>query len=154
MDKKKLVRCLERVQYYCESAHELVLDFKQTNINKELILKKLENLTELLVGESIYISEILNEGKKPDDLLITEKLDKYGIKYKKQGECLVMLCPFHEEKTPSCCYRIKEKDFRCMGCGKNFTEEEFFEFLDLKKRESDILQQIADIDSMISDMPS
>jgi len=28
-----------------------------------------------------------------------------------------VLCPFHEEKTPSCCLDHANKMFRCLGCG-------------------------------------
>jgi DNA primase len=30
-----------------------------------------------------------------------------------------MLCPFHEEKTPSMVFNSKTRQYHCFGCGKN-----------------------------------
>jgi len=35
-----------------------------------------------------------------------------------RGEWAVGICPFHEEKTPSCFYSAKRDKFHCLGCGK------------------------------------
>ena len=29
-----------------------------------------------------------------------------------------VLCPFHEERTPSCLIDIKKEELSCVGCGK------------------------------------
>jgi DNA primase len=31
---------------------------------------------------------------------------------------LKILCPFHEEKTPSCCVNLDTQTYICFGCGK------------------------------------
>ena len=35
----------------------------------------------------------------------------------KQGKDLVLLCPFHEEKTPSCVISPAKNLYHCFGCG-------------------------------------
>ncbi len=39
----------------------------------------------------------------------------------------VMLCPFHNEKTPSCHMWPKSGRFHCFGCGSDGNQEEFLE---------------------------
>jgi DNA primase len=39
----------------------------------------------------------------------------------------IILCPFHNEKTPSCHLWPKSGRFRCFGCGRGGNQEEFLE---------------------------
>jgi DNA primase len=43
--------------------------------------------------------------------------ESYGIQLKVQGQDLVALCPFHEEKTPSFHITPAKNLFHCFGCG-------------------------------------
>ena len=36
-----------------------------------------------------------------------------------------VLCPFHEEKTPSCVIDLNKKTYHCMGCGKKGKLDDF-----------------------------
>lgn len=40
-----------------------------------------------------------------------------GHKLRKQGRDLVLLCPFHQEKTPSCVISPEKNLYHCFGCG-------------------------------------
>lgn len=40
---------------------------------------------------------------------------------------LKMLCPWHEEKTPSCWINIDELFYHCFGCGKHGPLSEIME---------------------------
>lgn len=45
----------------------------------------------------------------------------------KTGEWALVLCPFHEEKTPSCAVSITKRVFHCFSCRRSGTDEEFIE---------------------------
>lgn len=40
-----------------------------------------------------------------------------GHKLRQQGKDLVLLCPFHQEKTPSCVISPEKNLYHCFGCG-------------------------------------
>jgi len=48
-------------------------------------------------------------------------LEERDIKYFRSGENIVLSCPFHEEKTPSCSVNLKKGGFNCFGCGASGT---------------------------------
>lgn len=39
-------------------------------------------------------------------------------KLTKMGQNYVMLCPFHEEKTPSFIMVLAKNEYQCVGCSK------------------------------------
>jgi DNA primase len=43
--------------------------------------------------------------------------ESQGYQLQKQGKDLALLCPFHEEKTPSCKITPAKNLFHCLGCG-------------------------------------
>jgi DNA primase len=43
--------------------------------------------------------------------------ESQGYPLQKQGKDLALLCPFHEEKTPSCKITPAKNLFHCLGCG-------------------------------------
>lgn len=46
-------------------------------------------------------------------------IESYGIKVRRSGnKRYVCLCPFHNEKTPSCTIYDDQSSFYCQGCGK------------------------------------
>lgn len=40
-----------------------------------------------------------------------------GHQLKRQGRDMALLCPFHEEKTPSCVISPEKNLYHCFGCG-------------------------------------
>lgn len=59
-----------------------------------------------------------------NELLREEFLQEIGISYKKRGDKLLFLCPYHKEKNPSC-YMYKEGNIYCYGCLIKKTWSEF-----------------------------
>ncbi|WP_240152465.1 CHC2 zinc finger domain-containing protein, partial [Erwinia amylovora] len=43
--------------------------------------------------------------------------ESQGHKLRQQGRDLVLLCPFHQEQTPSCVISPEKNLFHCFGCG-------------------------------------
>lgn len=60
--------------------------------------------TEILHGQTVDVLDIVNRYLPLVEL-------------KKRGKLLVVLCPFHEEKTPSFTVSREKQTFRCFGCG-------------------------------------
>lgn len=54
-----------------------------------------------------------------------EQILKQYVKFEKRGKELVLLCPFHNEKTPSCFISIKTGQFYCFGCKKGGSLKKF-----------------------------
>lgn len=51
------------------------------------------------------------------DISLLKLAESQGYEVHKQGKDYVVLCPFHEEKTPSCVISTKTNLFNCFGCG-------------------------------------
>ena len=51
------------------------------------------------------------------DISLLRLVESQGHKVTKQGKDSVVLCPFHDEKTPSCIISPKSNLFNCFGCG-------------------------------------
>ena len=48
---------------------------------------------------------------------VLAELDRLGIKYKQTGESKIeVLCPFHDDKSPSCSVDVEEHIFKCFVC--------------------------------------
>jgi len=43
--------------------------------------------------------------------------ESQGHQLRKQGKDLVLLCPFHQESTPSCVITPAKNLYHCFGCG-------------------------------------
>ena len=81
-----------------------------------------------------YIETITN------NVTMLDILEKYGYSLNRQGE---MLCPFHNEKTPSFTVFADDKRFKCFGCGEQGSVIDFvMKLFDLKFY--DALQKIND----------
>lgn len=81
-----------------------------------------------------YIETITN------NVTMLDILEKYGYSLNRQGE---MLCPFHNEKTPSFTVFADNKRFKCFGCGEQGSVIDFvMKLFDLKFY--DALQKIND----------
>ena len=50
-----------------------------------------------------------------------------GIRYRMHSQTMI-LCPFHREKTPSCCVNVGSGRFYCFGCGRTGEINELFVF--------------------------
>ena len=48
---------------------------------------------------------------------IAEVIGSYVTLKKSSGKDFVCLCPFHNEKTPSCHVHTDKEYFHCFGCG-------------------------------------
>lgn len=62
-------------------------------------------------------------------------LQHYGMKATGSGHQRMILCPFHDETTPSCSIHFARKIFHCFGCGAKGTIVDFVaktENLDLR----------------------
>jgi len=55
--------------------------------------------------------------KLKTDISLLRLVESQGYQTKKQGNDYVMLCPFHEEDTPSMVISPKNNLFHCFGCG-------------------------------------
>ncbi len=52
-----------------------------------------------------------------NNLSLLSLVQSQGHKLKRQGESYVCLCPFHQEKTPSCSVTPSKRLWHCFGCG-------------------------------------
>lgn len=59
-----------------------------------------------------------------DSISLEDVCKSYGVKFKRSGERLSTLCPFHTEKTPSF-YVYPDGHFHCFGCGEHGTILDF-----------------------------
>lgn len=55
---------------------------------------------------------------------VEQILSQY-VKFEKRGRELVLLCPFHKERTPSCFISTKTGQFYCFGCKKGGSLKKF-----------------------------
>lgn len=66
-------------------------------------------------------------------------LNNLGIKINQRSTgCLYILCPFHKEKTPSFKVWSDSMEFRCFGCHRKGTLEDFFKFHHPDAKETEI----------------
>ena len=89
---------------------------------------------------SNYIRDQINE-----KLDIKSEFEKYGIDYKEVSPNEYrILCPFHEEKTPSCFVNSEIKKFHCFGCQESgdlvkifakIADRPIFEYLENKSKD-------------------
>ena len=61
-------------------------------------------------------------------------LDELGIRKKRSGgNRYVVICPFHDEKTPSCMIYTDEDKFHCFGCQADGDVIDFYQqYLDIE----------------------
>ena len=52
-------------------------------------------------------------------------LNHYQLAYPPDRDQVKVLCPFHEEKTPSLSINLPEGKFQCFGCGEKGNSLEF-----------------------------
>lgn len=48
---------------------------------------------------------------------LVDEMQRNGVKFKRNGDDLIALCPFHNEDTPSCSVDVDKQTFFCFGCG-------------------------------------
>jgi DNA primase len=82
--------------------------------------------------------EIIARLKQSTDLKALA--ESYGIQLKAQGQDLVALCPFHEEKTPSFHITPAKNLFHCFGCGASGSVLDF-----LMRKEGLTFRQAVDL---------
>lgn len=56
-----------------------------------------------------------------NEVSLLRLVESQGYQPQKQGKDYAILCPFHEEKTPSCIISPKKNVFNCFGCGASGT---------------------------------
>ena len=52
------------------------------------------------------------------DISLLRLVERQGYEVTRQGKDYVVLCPFHDDKTPSCVISPKTNLFHCFGCGE------------------------------------
>ena len=62
-----------------------------------------------------------------------EEILSQHVKFDRRGKEFVFLCPFHEEKTPSCSMNMYTGMFHCFGCKKGGSLNSFLTFLGAEK---------------------
>lgn len=69
-----------------------------------------------------------------DRVKIVDMLDELNIKKKRSGgNRYVVICPFHDEDTPSCMIYAQEDKFHCFGCEASGDVIDFYQkYLDLE----------------------
>lgn len=70
-------------------------------------------------------------------MTIEEVLSQH-VKFERRGRELVFLCPFHEEKTPSCSMNMNTGMFHCFGCKKGGSLNRFLSLLGAEKVEYEV----------------
>lgn len=91
-----------------------------------------------------------------DRVSITDMLDELKIKKRRSGgNRYVVICPFHDEKTPSCMIYAEDDRFHCFGCQADGDAIDFYqqysdiEFDEALARLCDRLQiQVMDADQV------
>lgn len=65
---------------------------------------------------------------------LVDMLDELGIKKRRSGgNRYVVICPFHDEKTPSCMIYTDEDKFHCFGCQADGDVIDFYQqYLDIE----------------------
>jgi len=59
-------------------------------------------------------------------------LSYYKLEFKRTGNSLQLLCPFHDEKNPSFFFDLEKKVFHCFGCGVGGDVIKFVQLLEKK----------------------
>jgi len=54
-----------------------------------------------------------------------------------------VVCPWHEERTPSCVYNVTKNFVYCFGCGRTATRDELIEALTAAERPWDVALVVA-----------
>jgi DNA primase len=67
-----------------------------------------------------------------------EEILSQHVKFDRRGKELVFLCPFHEEKTPSCSMNMNTGMFHCFGCKKGGSLSRFLSLLGAERIDYDI----------------
>ena len=67
-----------------------------------------------------------------------EEILAQHIKFERRGREFVFLCPFHQEKTPSCSMNMYTGMFHCFGCKKGGSLNKFLSLLGAEKVEYEV----------------
>jgi len=106
-----------------------ISDWKDTN-ERQLAALKASQRKRVNIYEFSY--ELLDAIK--DRTNIVEMLDELKIRKKRSGGGrYVIICPFHDEDTPSCMVYVNEDKFHCFGCQEQGDVVDFYQkYLDLE----------------------
>lgn len=95
-------------------------------------IKQLEKTQRKRVNVFEFSHELIDAIKERATLL--DMIEELNIRKTRSGAGrYVILCPFHDEKTPSCMIYIKEDKYHCFGCGVHGDVIDFYQgILDLE----------------------
>ena len=93
--------------YFC------YLNFWSQNVSSKKIEYRQEykNLKKKFLRKTILLT------MKNNDMKISELVKKFGLNLTISGKSYKILCPFHEEKTPSLILNDELGVYHCFGCG-------------------------------------
>lgn len=121
-------------------------------VNRQLDAAKKSQRKKLNIFEFSY--ELMDAIK--DRVTLVDMIDELKIRKKRSGgNRYVIICPFHDEKTPSCMVYAEEDKFHCFGCQAHGDSIDFYqlyndiEFDEALARLCDRLQiQVMDADQV------
>ena len=76
----------------------------------------------------LITKEEIDAVKRSSDLVLV--IQSHGVRLKKRGSNYVGLCPFHEEKEPSCTVNARTNLWQCFGGGAAGDVIRFVEMMD------------------------
>ena len=113
--------CKKRLCFFSHT----ILFFSSKNCNYTVKIKL--NIKKIKLRKLNQKSFLLNmETKKP---LISEIATRYGFSLFVSGRSYKILCPFHNEKTPSLLLNDERGTYHCFGCGTSGNIYTLFKYL-------------------------
>jgi hypothetical protein len=97
---------------------EIVKCFMMPNyLENQRVLLKLKRLYQFYKPTTFYIDDFENKLARARDHPILDIASQH-LELKKMGRSHVGLCPYHQEKNPSCHFYPDSNRFKCYGCGE------------------------------------
>lgn len=120
---KRLAAALKTAEKRDFGEYMKLADWKEMN---ERQLKALARSQRKRVNVYEFSNEILEAIK--DRTNIVEMVDELKIRKTRSGAGrYVIICPFHDEKTPSCMIYVNEDKFHCFGCQSHGDVVDFYQ---------------------------